>query len=106
MLNRQPWIIGAAFAVTAALLNVACAVAVFFYPDAVLRLANTWAHGIDLTVIRRSPDNPLGFDAWAAGFVTSTAFAFAVGAVYRWSANFVSRLAAPHGVHLGKSRHA
>jgi hypothetical protein len=106
MSTRQPWITGAAFAITAALVNIACAVAVLFYPDAVLQLANTWAHGIDFTIIRRSPDNPLGFNNWAAGFVTSAAFAFLVGAVYRWSLNLISRLGTPRGTHLRMSPHA
>jgi len=106
MSTRQPWITGAAFAFTAALLNIACAIAVLFYSDAVLQLANTWAHGIDLTMIRRSPDNPLTFSNWAAGFFTSVVFAFLVGAVYRWSVNFISRLATPRGVHLRTSSHA
>ncbi|HET7159049.1 MAG TPA: DUF5676 family membrane protein, partial [Burkholderiales bacterium] len=106
MSTRQPWITGAAFAVTAALLNIACALAVLFYPDAVLQLANSWAHGIDFTIIRRSPDNALAFYDWAAGFVTSAIFAFLVGAVYRWSLNLISRLGTSRGVHVGGSSHA
>ena len=106
MSTRQPWITGAAFAFTAALLNIACTVAVLFYPDGVLELANTWAHGIDFTIIRRPPNNPLSFNNWVAGFFTSAAFGFLVGTVYRWSLNLISRLGASRGVHLGRSSHA
>jgi hypothetical protein len=96
MFTRQVWITGAAFAFTTALIYVVCAVAVLLYPDAVLQLANTWAHGLDLTLVRRSPGNPLGFGAWAAGMATSAGFAFLVGVAYRWSLQVLARLGAPH----------
>jgi hypothetical protein len=91
MAGSQPWITGAAFAFTAALVNALCAAAVLLYPDAVLQLANSWAHGIDLAAIRRAPGNPLTLADWAYGFVTSAAFAFTVGAAYRWCVNLLSR---------------
>ena len=103
MSTRQPWITGTSLAVTTALVNIGCAVAVALYPDAVLQLANTWAHGIDFTIIRRAADNPLTFGAWIYGLVTSVAFAFAAGVTYRWSANVLTRLSAARSAGLRAS---
>lgn len=106
MTANQPWITGVAFAVTAALVNIACALAVLLYPDAVLQLANTWAHGIDFTIIRRPGGNPLSLGSWALGLITSAAFAFVVGMVYRWCLNVISRLSTPRSLSLRTSSHA
>lgn len=107
MSPRQPWITGAAFAFTVAVVNIACAIAVLFYPDAILQLANSWAHGIDFTMMRRAADNPLSFSEWAVGFVTSAVFAFVIGVIYRWSLNVIARFSATtHHAPLRTSSHA
>lgn len=94
MSTRRILITGAAVATTTALVNIACAIAVVLYPDAVLQLANSWAHGIDLAAIRRAPDDPLTLGSWAWGFLTSLVFAFAIGVLYRSTADALERLSA------------
>jgi 2TM family of unknown function (DUF5676) len=94
MSTRRILITGAAVATTTALVNIVCAIAVVFYPDAVQQLANSWAHGIDLTAIRRAPQNPLTLGNWAWGLLTSVVFAFAIGVLYRSTAEALERMSA------------
>lgn len=88
----KPWVVGAAFAVTIAVVYMACAVAVLLFPDATLAFFNTWFHGVDLTLIERDPANPLTFNDWGTGFATAVVGGFVAGAIYGWARNVFTRL--------------
>lgn len=93
MNETKPWVVGAAFAVTAAAFYVACAVAVLLFPDGTLAFFNTWIHGIDLALIKRDPANPLTLNDWGTGFVTAIAGGFLAGATYGWVRDLFARFA-------------
>ena len=94
MENVRPWITGAAFAVVIAAVYVACAVAVVVFPDGALSFLNTWAHGIDLSLIKRPAAHALTAGDWAVGFVTAAIAGFLAGALFGWTRNAFARLSA------------
>jgi hypothetical protein len=96
MQSVKPWVTGAAFAVVIAAVYVACAVAVavVLFPDGALLFLNTWAHGIDLSLIKRPAAHALTPLDWAAGFATAVIAGFLAGALFGWARNAFARLSA------------
>lgn len=47
----NPWRVGSALALTAAILSLVCAVAVYLFPDGTVEFVNSWTHGLDLAVL-------------------------------------------------------
>ena len=92
--NTKPWVTGAAFAVVIAAVYVACAMAVLLFPDGALSFFNTWAHGIDVSVIKRPAADALTAGDWAIGFVTAVIAGFLAGTLYAWARNAFARLSA------------
>ena len=88
MKRVKPWVTGAAFSAVTAAVYIACALAVLLFPDGFLTFANNWAHGIDLTLIKRPASTPVAFNHWAAGFASAVGAGFLVGAIYGWARNF------------------
>ena len=78
---------GTAVAITAALLNSLCAVAVAFWPEASIRFANTWMHGLDLQMIKATA--PPTLTAFVCGLTGIAAIGFITGVVYAWVSNQV-----------------
>jgi 2TM family of unknown function (DUF5676) len=86
---------GTAVAVTAALLNSLCAVAVALWPEESIRFANTWIHGLDLQMIKATA--PLTLPAFLRGLIGIAAIGFITGVVYAWVYNRVHYVARAHG---------
>ena len=86
----KPWVSGAALAVTAGILYVLCAVAVALFPDGTLALFNTWAHGVDVTLVKRPAGKPLAASEWIFGFVSIVVAGYLAGALYGWVRNLLS----------------
>jgi hypothetical protein len=95
--TQKAWVSGAAFGVVFGALYIACAVAVMLFPEGTLTLFNQWAHGIDLSLIRRPASAPLTPAQWFTGFVTAVVASFCAGVLYGWARNMFSRLAAASG---------
>lgn len=56
----NPWRVGSALALTAAILSLVCAVAVYLFPDGTVEFVNSWTHGLDLAVLRGDKPWTLG----------------------------------------------
>ena len=83
----KPWASGAAVAVTAGVVYVVCAMAVLLFPDGTLAFFNTWAHGVDVTLVKRPAAKPLAASEWIFGFVSIVVSGYLVGAFYGWVRN-------------------
>lgn len=81
------WRAGGATALTAAVVSVACAAAVYLFPDGTVTFVNTWTHGLDLTVLRS--DKPLTLGSLAYGLFNVTLTGFLVGALFAWCHNLM-----------------
>lgn len=86
----KPWVGGAALAVTAGAVYVVCALAVALFPDGTLAFFNTWAHGVDLTLMKRPAAKSLTAAEWIYGFVSMVTSGFLIGALYGWARNLFS----------------
>ena len=93
MKNDNAWITGAAFSVVVALGYLICAVAVIVAPDATLAVLNGWAHGIDLSLIKRPPSQTIRLTGWVSGVSTIIVTAFMAGTIFGWARNFFRRIA-------------
>lgn len=87
----KPWVRGAALAVTVGVVYVVCALAVALFPDGALAFFNTWAHGVDLTIVKRPPTKPLTAAEWVFGLVSVVVAGYLAGALYGWVRNLFSR---------------
>jgi hypothetical protein len=88
--STRPWVRGAALAVTVGIVYVVCALAVALFPDGTLAFFNTWLHGVDLTLVKRSATTPLTAGEWIYGFVSAVTASFLAGALYGWARNLFS----------------
>jgi hypothetical protein len=77
--------VGLAFAGTAAALNVVCTVAVMLWPDGMIAFANSWAHGVDLKIIKATA--PISAGGVIYGLMGLALVSFVVGAVFAWIYN-------------------
>lgn len=85
------WRCGGATALTAAILSVACAAAVYLLPQGTLEFVNSWTHGLDLTALRSDR-------AWTLGGVVLGLFnvsltGFAIGVLFAWCYNLAGKCA-------------
>jgi hypothetical protein len=81
---------GSALAITAVLLNGACAAMIALWPAEAIGFANSWMHGVDLRPIQTTaPVTLLGF---LAGSIGLAVVGFVVGSVYAWVYNGLHRL--------------
>lgn len=86
---------GTAVAVTAALLNSLCAIAVALWPQESIGFANSWMHGLDLQMITATaPPTLTGF---LRGPIGIAAIGFMTGVVYAWVYNRVHHIARAQG---------
>jgi hypothetical protein len=86
----QPWVRGAALAVTVGVVYVVCAIAVALSPDGALAFFNTWLHGVDLSLVKRPAAKPLAAAEWIFGFVSAVVAGYLAGALYGWARNLFS----------------
>jgi 2TM family of unknown function (DUF5676) len=89
MHNLNVWRVGSATALTAAIVSITCAVAVYFFPDGTVDFANSWTHGLDLTTLRS--DKPWSVGGLTYGLFSVTLTGFLVGALFAWAYNLVGR---------------
>ena len=88
--TTKPRASGAALAVTVGVVYVVCALAVALFPDGTLALFNTWAHGVDLTLVQRPATKPLTAAEWIFGLVSAMVAGYLAGALYGWVRNLFS----------------
>ncbi|MBI4754312.1 MAG: hypothetical protein HY778_02585 [Betaproteobacteria bacterium] len=84
METSKAWAAAVASVATFGALYVVCSVAVLLFPDGTIAFFNAWFHGIDLTPIRRSPAQPIGFGEWAWGLFNALVVSAAGGALFGW----------------------
>lgn len=90
-MNRiNPTALGLAMAITAAVLNLACAGLVAIAPGSMVGIFQTWWHGLDVSMLAASAQ-PMTLKGVATGVMTLSAFAFIVGFVFGVAYNAVSR---------------
>ncbi|MDP2142855.1 MAG: DUF5676 family membrane protein [Gallionella sp.] len=73
-MKLNPWHVGSAMALTAAVISVVCTVAVFLFPDGTVGFVNAWAHGLDLTLLMSDKPWTLGGLAYGLFGVALTGF--------------------------------
>lgn len=73
-MKLNPWRVGGAMALTAAVISVVCTVAVFLFPDGTVGFVNAWVHGLDLTLLMSDKPWTLGGLAYGLFGVTLTGF--------------------------------
>jgi hypothetical protein len=74
------WRVGGATALTAAIVSVICAAAVYLFPDGTIGFVNSWTHGLDLAVLRS--DRPMTAGSLALGLFNVSLTGFLVGALF------------------------
>jgi hypothetical protein len=89
MSQLTPLRTGAAFAVTVAILYVACLLAVWVAPGMVLAVFSTWVHGLNLEPLTTNPP-PLQLPRALMGLLLISAYFFIAGAVYGVVRNWLS----------------
>jgi len=47
----NPWRVGGAAALTAAIISLVCTAAVYLFPEGSIEFVNAWVHGLDLSVL-------------------------------------------------------
>lgn len=89
-MNRlDPLRTGAAAALTAAMISILCAIAVYLFPEGTVEFVNSWTHGLDLTVLRS--DRPMTFGSVALGVINVALTGFVLGVLFAWARNLVGR---------------
>ena len=77
----NPCRVGSATALTAAVISVVCAAAVYLFPQGTVDFVNSWMHGMDLTMLKSDKPWTLGgmvyglFNITLAGFLAGVLFA-------------------------------
>lgn len=89
-MNRMnPVGLGLTFAITTALLSVACAALVAIAPGQMVAIFQSWWHGLDVTMLANTAP-PVTLQSVAIGLITISAFAFVVGFLFAVIGNLVS----------------
>jgi hypothetical protein len=85
---------GIALALTAAIANIVCAVAVYMSPDGTVAFVNSWTHGLDLVVLQS--DKPWTLGGLLLGVFDVALTGFLLGVLFAWCRNLAAeRPAAP-----------
>ena len=82
---------GGAAAVTFGALYLTCLIAVLLFPNGTVDFFNTWVHGLDLTLIRRPLNQPLGVGEFVSGFITVVLVSFVFGTLFGWTYDRIAR---------------
>ncbi len=78
--NLNLWRVGSATALTAAMINLICAVAVYMFPAATLGFISSWAHGLNLNIVISK--TTLIFGSVANGIFNVTLTGFLIGVLF------------------------
>lgn len=90
-MNRlNPVGLGLTFAVTTAVLSLACAALVAIAPGQMVAVFQSWWHGMDVTMLANTAP-PITLQSVAIGSITISTFSFAVGFLFAIVGNLVSR---------------
>lgn len=89
MNKLNPWRTGAATALTAAIVSILCALAVYLFPQGTVEFVNSWTHGLDLTVLRT--DRPMTLANVVLGVFNVSLTGFLIGALFTWVLNLIGR---------------
>ena len=89
MEKLNPWRTGGALALTAAVISVICAAAVYLFPQGTVDFVNSWTHGLDFTMLRS--DRPWTLGGLAYGLSNVTLTAFLIGALFAWCYNLAGK---------------
>ena len=89
MEKLNPWHVGGAMALTAAVGSLVCTAAVYISPDGMINFVNAWVHGLDLVVLKSDKAWTLGGLAYGLFGVTLTGFLG--GILFSYSYNLVSK---------------
>jgi hypothetical protein len=94
MTTLNPLRAGIALALTAAIANIVCAVAVYLFPDGTVAFVNSWTHGLDLVVLQS--DKPWTVGGLLLGVFDVALTGFLLGMLFAWCRNLTAeRPAAP-----------
>jgi hypothetical protein len=87
MNNLDPWRTGVSVALTAAIVSIVCALAVYFFPEGTVDYVNSWTHGLDLTLLRS--DRPMTPGSVLSGLFNVSLTGFVIGALFAWARNLI-----------------
>jgi hypothetical protein len=90
MTKLNPWVVGAALAITLAALYSACAAAFAIAPAATIDFFNAWFHGLNLAGLQTGA-KPFTFGVFLYGTAGIAAVAFVCGVVFAASYNLLRR---------------
>lgn len=85
----NPLSVGLATAITLVVINTLCAAAVALWPDAVVNIVSSFAHGLDFRAVKST--EPLGLGRFLVGLISIGVIGFIAGVVFAWSHNLLSR---------------
>lgn len=85
----NPWRTGSATALTAAIISVLCALAVYLFPQGTIDFVNSWMHGLDLALLRS--DRPWTMGSLVYGLFNVTLSGFLIGALFAGCYNLAGR---------------
>ena len=89
MNKLDPWRTGGATALTAAIVSILCALAVYLFPQGTVEFVNSWTHGLDLTVLRT--ERPMTLGSVVLGVCNVALTGFVLGALFSWARNLIGR---------------
>jgi hypothetical protein len=90
MEKLNPWVMGAALAITFVAVYALCAAAFAIAPTATIDFFNTWFHGLNLAGLQVGA-KPFTFGVFLYGAVGIAVVAFVCGAVFAASYNLLRR---------------
>lgn len=102
MERHNPVVTGATLAITPAILNSVCVLAVVLWPDQAISFANAWSHGVDFTIIKAT--TPITLGSFLYGLVRIAGVGFVIGVVYAWVYNLLNRTRRPRSAGVA-ARH-
>ncbi len=82
----NPWRVGSATALTAAIISAVCALAVYLYPQATVDFVNSWTH-IDISTL--VVESPMTLAGLALGLFNIALAGFLTGALFAWCYNLM-----------------
>lgn len=88
-MKLNPWRVGSAMALSAAVISVVCTVAVFLFPEGMVGFVNAWVHGLDITLLMS--DKPWTVGGLVYGFLGVTLTGFLSGALFAVCYNLSGR---------------
>ncbi len=82
----NPWRVGIATAITAAIISTICALAIYLFPQGTINFVNSWTH-IDITTLMI--DRPWTLKGLALGVFNAALTGFLTGALFAGCYNLI-----------------